>query len=94
MLRLLRVERLTTGSKAFAAHFMQDGKPRVVRFGQRGAEQFIVHRDEAKKVAYQARHAGDRLDDPLSSGALSWFVLWTAPTLAGGIRNYRKQFNV
>jgi len=50
-----------------------------------------AERNKVKK-AYQARHKGDKLSSPHSAGSLSWYILWSAPTLAGGIKNYEKRF--
>jgi cupin superfamily acireductone dioxygenase involved in methionine salvage len=48
------------------------------------------------KTNYQTRHAKDLQTENgkkgLSAGALSYYVLWTAPTVAGGIRNYKSKY--
>jgi len=80
---------------------------RTIHFGQRGARDFTLmsnknsehyladpaERDKVKK-AYRARHAGDNLNNPFSPGALSYYILWSAPTLRGGIKIYEKKFNI
>ena len=50
-------------------------------------------RDKVKE-AYRTRHANDNLDDPQSAGALSMFILWSAPTLKGGIKNYSRKYKL
>lgn len=84
----------------------KDGK-RTVHFGQKGARDYttisnpsskfyLKSEEERNKVkrAYQRRHAKDNLDNPFSPGALSYYILWTAPTMRGGIKNYEKKFGI
>lgn len=51
---------------------------------------------EKVKDRYQKRHRRylSTADNPKGHGAaaLSFYVLWTKPTLKGGIANYKKQF--
>jgi hypothetical protein len=90
--------------KKFTAFFPTSMK--AVHFGQKPfrdftlmsdpeSVHFIKSRKERIKVkeAYEVRHAKDNLDDPESAGSLSMFVLWSAPTLKGGMRNYTKKFS-
>ncbi len=50
------------------------------------------------RTNYQTRHAKDLQTEKgktgISAGALSYFVLWTSPTLNGGIRNYKKKYGL
>jgi len=79
---------------------------KVIHFGGKGYRDFTLMSDknsvhylsskkdrEAVKEAYQARHKNDNIDDPETAGALSMAVLWSAPTLRGGMRNYAKKFS-
>ncbi len=80
---------------------------RTIHFGQEGARDFtliskpsskfyltdIAEREKVKK-AYRARHANDNLNNPFSPGALSYYILWSAPTMRGGIKNYEKRFDI
>ncbi len=92
-------------NKKWAAFFPDSKK--VIHFGQKPYRDFTLMNDkksvhylsskkdrDSVKKAYQARHANDNLDNPESAGALSWFILWTAPTLKGGIRNYAREYNL
>lgn len=40
------------------------------------------------KKNYLKRHMNDNLDDPISSGALSYFLLWGPETLEQAIKEY------
>ena len=82
-------------------------KEKKVSFGQAGARDFtlmstksskhyekdIKIREKVKK-AYQARHAKDNLTDPMSAGALSYYVLWGSPSFGGSIRNFKNKFKL
>jgi len=84
----------------------KDGK-RTIHFGQEGARDYtlinnknskfyIPDKAEREKVkrAYRVRHKNDNLNNPFSPGALSYYILWSAPTMRGGIKEYEKRFNI
>jgi len=63
-------------------------------FGASGYEDLTTHKDEERAKRYRARHAKDNIKSVHSSGAMSWYILWSAKTLSQGIKNYEKAFNV
>ena len=72
-----------------------EGK-RTVHFGQRGADDFTIHRDEAARKAYIARHGKAENWDRtgvMTPGWLSRYLLWEKPSLdeaiAAASRKYR-----
>lgn len=90
-------------NKKWSAFFIKSMK--VVHFGQKPYRDFTLISDKQSvhyikspkerndvKMAYQARHKNDSIDEPETAGALSWHILWSAPTLVGGMRNYAKEF--
>ena len=107
-MKLMKIIPAKAKAKKWTAYFMLDnGKEKAVSFGARGARDFTLlndknsnfyEPDKAKrdkiKAAYRARHAKDRIDDPLSPGALSWHVLWSSPSFGGSIRNFKKRFSL
>lgn len=48
------------------------------------------------KDAYQKRHANDLLTDAsktgMSAGALSYYILWSKPTLKAGVAEFKRKF--
>ena len=57
---------------------------RAVHFGQAGASDFTMHRDEALRQAYIARHSKPEnwnRDGVMTPGWLSRYLLWEKPTL-------------
>ncbi len=90
-------------TKKYAMFFPASVK--VVYFGQKPYRDYTLINDkksvhylsskkerDAVKDRYRARHANDNLDEPESSGSLSYEVLWSAPTLKGGIKNYSRKY--
>jgi len=80
---------------------------KVIHFGGKGYRDYTLMNDkksvhylsskkerDAVKDRYRVRHANDNLDDPESPGSMSMSVLWSAPTLKGGIRNYSRKYNL
>lgn len=85
------------------------GKPKekAVHFGQAGARDFTLMNDKTStfyekdkkerdkvKAAYQARHAGDRINEPMTAGSLSYWILWSSPSFGGSIRNFKNKFKL
>ncbi len=77
-------------------------------FGAKGMRDFTLINDkksefylpikserEKVKAAYISRHRNDKgLGSIHAPSELSMVLLWSAPTLAGGIKNYEKKYNV
>jgi|5_EtaG_2_1085323.scaffolds.fasta_scaffold04138_3 hypothetical protein len=95
----LELRKSTNKGKKYMMTFMEDGKrSKTTHFGATGYSDRTTTKDptERKKkyTAYQSRHRGDNLNDMKSAGSLSWYVLWSADTISGGIKNYEKRFKV
>jgi len=77
-------------------HFGQENARDYTLMNKKGSKHYLPSKEERDKVrsAYQSRHAKDNLDNPFSPGALSYYILWTAPTMKGGIKNYEKKFGI
>tara|TARA_R100000541_G_scaffold57712_1_gene68089 strand:+ start:3669 stop:4022 length:354 start_codon:yes stop_codon:yes gene_type:complete len=82
-------------------------KEKAVHFGQAGARDYTLlndktskfyEKDKAKrdkvKAAYQARHSKDKINEPMTPGSLSYWVLWNKPTLAGSIAHFKNKFKL
>lgn len=76
--------------KKFMAIF-DDGK--VVHFGASGYSDFTLHKNEARKQRYIARHTKrEDWDNPRTAGALSRWILWNKPTIKASIEDYYARF--
>ena len=83
-------------------------KEKVVRFGaqgyrdytlmnQKGNKHYLESKAERVKVknAYRARHEKDlETKDFTRAGYLSYFLLWSKPTIGASIAAYKKKFRV
>lgn len=68
----------------FGANKLVDGK--YVPY-----DDYTIKKDPDQAERYRKRHKKDlETNDPKRAGYLSYYILWTAPTLNEGIRNYKK----
>jgi len=91
---LLKVTPAKDGVHKYNALFKLHGnKYKTVQFGAKGYSDMTQHGDPKRMEKYLLRHkASENWDDPMSPGALSRYILWSAPSLEKGIQNYRKKF--
>jgi hypothetical protein len=88
-------------TKKWTANFFDPKtlRSKKVHFGGRGYRDYttIGERDEALKAraAYRSRHKNDKINDPYSPGALSWWILWgDYDNTAQNLSAYRRKFSV
>lgn len=95
-MRLVSITPSTLKNKKYKAVFETlDGRRKTTHFGHSSYEDYTLHRDVARRIAYRRRHAHDNLDDPTSAGALSWWVLWGPTTsINDNIQAYRAHFGL
>ena len=99
----------TRKDKKFMAYFKIDNKREVVsHFGQKDARDYVLMSSPSSKFyikdvkernkvkdLYIKRHAKkENWNAPLTAGALSRFLLWSIPSFAGAIRNYKNKFDL
>ena len=81
--------------KKYTAIFQVDNKIKKVSFGAKGFEDYTTHKDVKRREAYLSRHQRDNLENPLSPGALSWFILWGPSTdINRNIEFFRRRFRI
>ena len=95
----LELRKSSRKEKKYMMIFIEDGKrSKTTHFGASGYPDRTTTKNptERKKryTAYQSRHRGDNLNDMKSAGALSWYILWAADTISGGIKKYENRFKV
>jgi hypothetical protein len=93
---LLRIVPARDGIHKYSALFkLHDKTYKTVKFGASGMSDYTKHKDPKRMEAYLARHkTTEDWNDPTSPGALSRWILWSSTSIIGGIRNYRKHFNM
>lgn len=85
-----------TSNKRYKAIFYDRNKKKVktIQFGDKSYENYTIHKNEKRKELYRKRHHKDNIDDPLSAGSLSWYLLWNKPTLEASIKDYERRFGM
>ena len=69
-------------------------KQKTVHFGHNRYDDYTIHKDPRRAELYMLRHRNDNLDNPLSPGALSQYILWSSPDFQTGLQNYINHFNI
>jgi len=96
----MSIEPSKRATKKWVAYFQNKDtdQHRTVHFGAKGFEDFTMHGDATRAERYRARHAKDLLasgaDTGMTPGALSYFVLWTSPSMSQGIRNFKSRYSL
>ena len=98
--KLVKIDESSRKGKKWTAHFYNstDEKKKTIHFGAEGYEDFTIHKDPERAERYRARHEKDLSTESaktgMSPGALSYYVLWTSPSFAQGIRNFKNRFHL
>ena len=86
----------TAKGKRYKAIFYDENgdKIKTTQFGSSSHENFTIHRDKQRRELYRKRHHKDKIDEPYSAGALSWYLLWNKPTFKQSIKDYEERFGI
>ena len=66
----------------------------TIHFGQFGASDYTLNKNDNTKRLYRLRHASDNINDLSFSGCWSWHLLWNKKTIEESIKDMMKQFNI
>jgi len=81
--------------KLMAIFSLENGRTKTTHFGAAGMSDFPTHKDEARKKRYLDRHrARENWNDPMTSGALSRWILWNKSTRKASIADYKRRFKL
>ena len=70
--------------KKYMVHIIskKTGREKTIHFGASGMSDFTIHRDEARRQRYIARHSKrEDFNNPETSGYYAKWVLWNKPTI-------------
>ena len=84
-----------TSGKKFKMVFYDHARKKIktVQFGASGYEDFTTHGDLQRKQNYITRHKSrEDWSDPMSAGALSYYLLWNKTTLSASYKDFRNRF--
>jgi len=96
-MKLLEIVKAKNKNKKYTAIFEIDDKIKKISFGANPNiyQDYTTHKNKDKRRLYRARHKKDRIDNPLTPGALSWYILWgDSSDIHKNIQNFKKKFNV
>ncbi len=89
-MKLLKVTQTAQGDpKKLVAHF-DTGK--TIKFGSKSSNTYAEGASKEKQQAYLARHRVLENWSSINPGSLSRFVLWSAPSIEQGVKNFKKKF--
>lgn len=94
MVKLIKIVKSAKADKKYDAHFLTDkNRTKVVSFGAAGMDDYTINKDPERQKLYIARHsANENWSSPMTAGALSRYVLWSATSIRQGIQNYKQRF--
>jgi hypothetical protein len=94
-IKLVSVKKSIKPTKKYTATFNVDGKEKMVHFGAEGYTDYTLGASDETRQAYRARHRNDRINEPMTPGALSYYLLWgVSRDLSKNISLFKKQFKV
>ena len=67
-------------------------KVKTTQFGDKRYDNYTIHKDDKRKELYRKRHHKDKIDEPMTAGSLSWYLLWNKTTLEASIKDYEQIF--
>ena len=68
---------------------------KVIHFGQKGYEDFTIHKDKKRLMNYIKRHKkNENWNDFNSAGFYSRWLLWNKPTLEESMDDIKKRFGI
>ena len=94
-MRLISIKPSDRPNKKYMALFEDKHEFRIVYFGASGYTDYTTNHDDEKKRLYLLRHRkNENWNNPMTSGALSRWILWNKPTLNESISDFKKRFNL
>ena len=78
-------------------YFIITNNNNKVYFGQAGASDFTIHKDEARKQRYINRHKNNEVWSKFgidTAGFWSRWILWHLPTIKDSYNDIKRKFNI
>lgn len=94
-IKLISIKKSIKPTKKYTAEFTVGGKHKLIHFGADGYTDYTLGATDAQRDAYRARHRMDRIDEPMTAGSLSYYLLWgISRSLNKNISLFKKQFKI
>ena len=83
----------TAGKKLDAVYNnVKTGREKIISFGNSKVKDYTQHKNREQMEFYDFKYKRkENWNDLMSVGALNKYVLWSKPSLEGGIREYKKK---
>ena len=93
------IEKSQQKNKKFKAIFkfnlLGKERKRTIHFGDSRYEDYTQHHDKKRRMLYKDRHKTDNIRNPISAGALSWYLLWGDSTsFQDNLKQFKKKFGI
>jgi len=83
------------GNKKFIAVLPGHPRPKHIKFGQKGAEDYTTHNSDLQKIKYIKRHkTNEDWKDIRTAGFWARWILWNRPTIEESIKDVEKAYGV
>lgn len=94
--KISKLENDKQNKKYKAMFFDYTGKKlKTVKFGDDRYEDYTIHKDKKRREDYRSRHINDKINEPMTAGALSYWILWGRYTdINKNIKNYANKFGL
>lgn len=86
----------TNGKHKYTMIFYDNARMKIktTHFGAKGYEDFTITNNLQQKMNYLSRHeSNEKWNSPMTSGALSRWILWNLTSVSASYKNYRNKFN-
>lgn len=104
-LRLKKIVKSHLPNKKWDAVFIKpDGNEKTVAFGARklvnnkwqDMSDYTKHKDKTRRQRYVKRHSGmgENWKDPMTPGALSYWILWNKPSFDASVADFKRRFKL
>ena len=95
-MKLISIGDSTKPDKKLMAVFENNGRKKTIHFGAKNMADYTLTHDKDQRTRYLTRHAKrENWNDPMSSGALSRWILWgNSTSRKTNITEYKKKFGL
>ena len=70
-------------------------KTKIINFGQKGYEDYTIHKNELRKQNYISRHKkNEDWNNPFTAGFWAYNLLWNKKTIKESIRDIEDKYDI
>ena len=85
----------TNPKKKYKVIVTDGERKKTIHFGQAGAEDYTIHKDEERKNRYIDRHKSrEDFQDPFTAGFWALHLLWNKKSINSSLKDIKDKFNI